>query len=603
MGIKRNHVELDTEGLDASSLQEMVEIQAVKQPLAKQAKVNMQVDKTFVKGRTQRVFAEEKGSAPSNGWVSRTHIDGNLTFRIEPPDASIFKPYDVTFHTQMKIERSDGVGGWRTFAYDNVYRNGHYSAVNSHIRDTADTAPGNPPVPQANGGHIAPAPRARFSSPLPVMHTVEVRMNTVDSLNTPTEYDPVKEYLRWLMNTTDAEKRDLETMRDKNYWYDHTATHFGSFHCAKDRDCVGIYCTDTELDANGGKLREQFKNVIAMDKDLQENGGIKRYTSNIPHGFFERVNNQPGWQNFDMNIKLSKDNLLLVARTAAADGKGAALADNAVRIMYNLNETYIEYQYLETHRSEGMETLVEDNQVFVTAEQMNLLISEPIANPFTHTDGQILDKMSDTDFGDIFPKKAYFFVHLQSEMRGEGSLDRDAYSFKPWHVTGIQPRQGDRPIFEEEPTIPWRPHHYTGGGSKVTDPHVQNMVYKMQLDADKPAYMKPREQRGSGHPDRLHFGGYIGYWCIDPENVGMNGFVEKQRVKPKIRITCDNSADADSDKPPGPLVFVIAYSEPKKLVNTDNAANRWDVIKKLEQDFEPDSNAYSRWGGNPNRVS
>ena len=75
----------------------------------------------------------------------------------------------------------------------------------------------------------------------------------------------------------------------------------------------------------------------------------------------------------------------------------------------------------------------------------------------------------------------------------------------------------------------------------------------------------------------------------------MNGFVEKQRVKPKIRIT--------ADKPPGPLVFVIAYSEPKKLVNTDNAANRWDAIKKLEQDFEPDSNSYSRWGGNPNRVS
>lgn len=128
------------------------------------------------------------------------------------------------------------------------------------------------------------------------------------------------------------------------------------------------------------------------------------------------------------------------------------------------------------------------------------------------------------------------------------------------------------------------------------------MVYKMQLDADKPAYMKPREQR-SGHPDRIHLGGYVGYWCIDPENVGMNGFVEKQRVKPKIRITADNTANANEDKPPGPLVFVIAYSEPKKLVNTDNAANRWDAIKKLEQDFEPDSNAYSRWGGNPNRVS
>ena len=104
----------------------------------------------------------------------------------------------------------------------------------------------------------------------------------------------MKEYLRWLMYTTDAEKsekRDLETMRDKNYWYDNTASHFGSFHCAKDRDCVGVYRTDAELDAYGGKLREHFKNVIAMNKDLQENGAIKRYTSNILHSFFERVNN------------------------------------------------------------------------------------------------------------------------------------------------------------------------------------------------------------------------------------------------------------------------------------------------------------------------
>ena len=31
------------------------------------------------------------------------------------------------------------------------------------------------------------------------------------------------------MNTTDAEKRDLETMRDTNYWYDLSTVQFGSF--------------------------------------------------------------------------------------------------------------------------------------------------------------------------------------------------------------------------------------------------------------------------------------------------------------------------------------------------------------------------------------
>ena len=165
---------------------------------------------------------------------------------------------------------------------------------------------------------------------------------------------------------------------------------------------------------------------------------------------------------------------------------------------------------------------------------MNLLISEPISNPFTHAEGQILEKLSDTDFGDIFPKKAYFFVHLQPEMGWDGSFDREANSLKHWHITGIQPRQGDRPIFEEERTIPWRPHHYLDDSAKVLDPYVQNMVYKMQLDADKPAYVKPREQLREEmvSPDRIHLGGYVGYLCIDAENVGMNGFVEKQRVKP-----------------------------------------------------------------------
>lgn len=186
-----------------------------------------------------------------------------------------------------------------------------------------------------------------------------------------------------------------------------------------------------------------------MDKALQTTGGIKTYTTSIPHGFFKRVENQPGWQNMDMDIKLSKDNLLLVARTAAGNGKGP------VGVMYNLNETYLEYQYLETDKNEGMENLVEDNQEFIAAEQMNLLISEPITNPFTHQDGQILDKLSDADLGDIFPRKAYFFIHLQSEMRREGSLGRDAYGFKPWHITGIEPRQGERPIWDEKPTIPW----------------------------------------------------------------------------------------------------------------------------------------------------
>lgn len=70
---------LDAGELDSGGLKEMVEIQAIKQPLAKKSKVNMQVDTTFIRGRTMRVFAEEKGTAPANGWVSREALSGNLT--------------------------------------------------------------------------------------------------------------------------------------------------------------------------------------------------------------------------------------------------------------------------------------------------------------------------------------------------------------------------------------------------------------------------------------------------------------------------------------------------------------------------------------------
>lgn len=83
----------------------------------------------------------------------------------------------------------------------------------------------------------------------------------------------------------------------------------------------------------------------------------------------------------------------------------------------------------------------------------------------------------------------------------------------------------------------------------------------------------------------------------------MNGFVVKNRVKFKICIIVDNFGNVELDKFFGFLVFVIVYFELKKLVNIDNVVNRWDVIKKLEQDFEIDINLYLCWGGDFKRVS
>lgn len=86
-----------------------------------------------------RIFAEGKGTAPANGWVSREALSGNPTFWMEPTDACVYKPYDVTLHTEMKIEHYHG-GQWIPFEYDNLYRNGHFSTVRNHIRDATDTA-------------------------------------------------------------------------------------------------------------------------------------------------------------------------------------------------------------------------------------------------------------------------------------------------------------------------------------------------------------------------------------------------------------------------------------------------------------------------------
>ena len=56
--------------------------------------------------------------------------------------------------------------------------------------------------------------RAIFSSHLTVIDNVEVCMNTEDSFNAVTDYHAVKNYVYWLINTRDQEKRDLESMRE-----------------------------------------------------------------------------------------------------------------------------------------------------------------------------------------------------------------------------------------------------------------------------------------------------------------------------------------------------------------------------------------------------
>lgn len=62
-----------------------------------------------------------------------------------------------------------------------------------------------------------------------------------------------------------------------------------------------------------------------------------------------------------MNIKFLKDNFFFVVCIVVDNGKGFVIVENVVCVMYNFNEIYFEYQYLEIDKNEGMENFVEDN--------------------------------------------------------------------------------------------------------------------------------------------------------------------------------------------------------------------------------------------------
>lgn len=115
------------------------------------------------------------------------------------------------------------------------------------------------------------------------------------------------------------------------------------------------------------------------------------------------------------------------------------------------------------------------------------------------------------------------------------------------------------------------------------------MVFKMLMDADVPRTMCGREHRGSGNPKHLEKGGYMGYFNVRLQDIGMNGYVTK------VHITTDNSTTAEQ-------IFVVAYSEPKKVINTDNAANPWNELQELETPPSSVLRSYSRFDGNYRRI-
>ena len=576
---------------------EMVEIEAIKEPLFKKPRTTLQVIDTFEKGKIMRIQPQERTLAPPDGWMTRDDFREKFTFKVQPPESSVLHLQDITLNTEMKLQvKQPGQMVWTDVVYTSDLYRTHHRSTTGPIRTLPDDAEGT-----ARGDEVPRRHHARFSCPLPVIHKLQLRMNNADRIDKSTDFDAFANYLRYYLNTTDAEKKDLELQLDENLWYDETMSRWGTFATAVDRDLVGLYRTEAELNAGDSGLKRRFRNILAMEDELKANGGIKKYRSRILNGFFEREELLLGWQNFELEVEISQDSLLAVSRAAADNGDG--MVNVNCRVLYNMKETYLEYYYLQTENSENMETLIQDNQEFMTAEQMQLMISEPLPHPFDIAEGKELIHFTNvTSQTTGFPECGYFFVHPQKELRGEGYFGTDAFGIKPYHVTGINIKQNTESIWKESATIPWRPHHYDNDNQRVNDPLVKRMVLKMLMDADAPRTLRGREHRGSGNPKHLEKGGYVGYFNVRPQDIGMNGYVTKQRVDIKVHITADNTANAAADQPPSELVFVVAYSEPKKVINTDNAANRWNELQELETPPSSVLRSYSRFDGNYRRI-
>ena len=89
------------------------------------------------------------------------------------------------------------------------------------------------------------------------------------------------------MLTTDKEKRNRESIAKEHDHYDLERPDFGTFQTAIDRDCVGIYRTNAEIHADGGKAYNQFKNILEMEEELIDNNGQKFFEVPIPNSLNE----------------------------------------------------------------------------------------------------------------------------------------------------------------------------------------------------------------------------------------------------------------------------------------------------------------------------
>ena len=568
-------------------------IEIIRRAVKRNAPPVVQITKTF-KGQ-QNLFIEPEqkvlGTDANGGWVTRAAFNGKLEFEITPQNAAVYDPKKIRFVTKAKIQFYNTTSSsWVDYTVDNSSHRwaGGFRRNDGKIYNAA-----------SGGSEITLGVNcARFSSPCPVISSTEIQFNSIDKLNVASQEDCFKTWFRKQMQTTDKDKRNRENFEGDHY--DRETLDFGTFQTALDRDCVGVEKAGHEIYANGGETWKKFKNTLAMEKELVDNKGQKFFEIPIPNSFTEIEDNRPGWQNFKLTVNISEDAMLLVARQSAASGKGTVLTKNKVRIVYNLRETRIKLPWNETLDEMDLAAFTTDNEILATAEKTQLIVSETFPKKVTQSTGVEL-KIWSNPF-DSFPRKSYFFFMLKSELEGTGNYGRDTFSIKPWNVTEVSIKHGERPIFPENNILPWRPYDRATDGTITRKQDVHRMIYRMQLDADQPIELGDREQRGNGHPDRLEHGLYVGYYNIGAENNGMNGFTEKENVKIKAIVKTDNRTNSADDLPPDELCLVLAFFEQEEIVCVNATANRWETERKMRQTTVTPMHTQSSFGGDPKRY-
>ena len=575
-------------------LQNTVPIEIVKRPLKRNHPKAIEVAENFKSQSTEWVEPLEKSHVNSSngGWLTRDQLGKELNFEVELQNASIYDPTKIRLVMEVKLQLKTGSGNaWEDYARKHTSSQFLNLAVKSGDNSVL-VDPANSNADVADGGYCG-----RFSSPLPIIQSTTMKMNSVDRLNNPLPTDAFKNWFRKTMLTTDHEKRVLGLEYENDY-YDEDVVRGGTFLTDPSRDCMGFYLCRAELDANGGALHKSTKNVRKMEADLLATGGVKYLELPIPNSFFEIDDNRPGWQTWKLTCSLSPDSLLVVGRESAKSGKGAALDGTKIRIMYNIKKTYLRIQWHEPLDKMVMAKFTKDDETLVTAEKTQLLVSESFPKTVTQSEGLVLRHFSNP-FDGSFPVKGHVFFIPQKDLEGEGYFDRDAFSIKPWNVTHVAIKHGGQPIFAEKNEIPWRPYDRASDGSMTLYSERNRMFWKMALDANKPAGQGERENRGSGHRDRLQMGLWVGYYDISAENAGMNGFTKKENAKLEVIVKTDNQSNSSADQPPSDLVGVIAYFEPEHIKCINATANRWLGEDTFPQALITQSYTQSHFGGDP----